>query len=191
MLVHIPAVLTKEELVQCQSAFAASGWVDGKITAGVQSGEAKHNLQLQEGSAEARQLGEIILRALGRNPGLSKPRQTDSDDDDDRLNAVATRFLRGSASFSPDGVTWTEVAREILPIGTGPVLAGMALTSHSDAEVASETIENVSITPGNLPASRRPALAGTRGTLRPSEQRFYAIDNWRYAAWSADGGGLG
>src|SRR5687767_10425866 len=68
MLVHIPAVLTKEELVQCQTAFANSGWVDGKITAGVQSGEAKHNLQLQEGSPEARQLGEIILRALGRNP---------------------------------------------------------------------------------------------------------------------------
>ena len=68
MLVHIPAVLTKEELVQCQSAFAASGWVDGKITAGIQSGEAKHNLQLQEGSHEARQLGEVILRALGQNP---------------------------------------------------------------------------------------------------------------------------
>jgi len=68
MIVHIPTVLTKEELVQCQSAFANSAWVDGKVTAGVQSGEAKHNLQLQEGSPEARQLGELILRALGRNP---------------------------------------------------------------------------------------------------------------------------
>ena len=68
MLVHVPAVLTKEELAHCQAAFAASSWVDGKVTAGVQSGEAKHNLQLQEGSPEARQLGELILRALGRNP---------------------------------------------------------------------------------------------------------------------------
>ena len=68
MLVHIQAVLTKEELVQCQTAFGTSSWVDGKVTAGIQSGEAKHNLQLQEGSPEARQLGELILRALGRNP---------------------------------------------------------------------------------------------------------------------------
>ena len=68
MLVHIPAVLTREELVLCQTAFAASVWVDGKVTAGVQSGEAKYNLQLQEGSPEARQLGEVILCALGRNP---------------------------------------------------------------------------------------------------------------------------
>ena len=68
MLVHVPTVLTKEELAHCQAAFAASSWVDGKVTAGVQSGEAKHNLQLQESSPEARQLGELILRALGRHP---------------------------------------------------------------------------------------------------------------------------
>ena len=41
------------------------GWENHR---GVQSGEAKHNLQLREGSHEARQLGEVILRALGRNP---------------------------------------------------------------------------------------------------------------------------
>ena len=68
MLVHIPAVLTKEELVQCRTAFALSDWVDGKVTAGVQSGEAKHNLQVPESSPTARQLGDLILRALGRNP---------------------------------------------------------------------------------------------------------------------------
>jgi len=68
MIVHIPGVLTSEELALCQKAFAASTWVDGKVTAGVQSGKAKDNLQLQEGSPEARQLGELILRALGRNP---------------------------------------------------------------------------------------------------------------------------
>lgn len=68
MLIRIPAVLTKEELVQCWTAFAMSDWTDGNITAGVQSAEAKHNLQLPEGSPQARQLGEVILRALGRSP---------------------------------------------------------------------------------------------------------------------------
>ncbi len=68
MLIRIPAVLTKEELVQCRLAFVQSDWVDGKVTAGAQSAEAKHNLQLPEGSSQARQLGEMILKALGRNP---------------------------------------------------------------------------------------------------------------------------
>lgn len=68
MLIRIPSVLTKEELVQCRIVFAQSDWIDGKVTAGVQSAEAKHNLQLQEGSPQTRQLGEVILRALGRNP---------------------------------------------------------------------------------------------------------------------------
>lgn len=68
MLIRIPAVLTKEELVQCRTAFALSDWTDGKVTAGVQSAEAKYNLQVPETSPQARQLGEMILRALGRNP---------------------------------------------------------------------------------------------------------------------------
>ena len=68
MLIRIPAVLTKEELVQCRIAFAQSDWTDGKTTAGVQSAEAKYNLQVPEGSPQSRQLGEMILRALGRNP---------------------------------------------------------------------------------------------------------------------------
>jgi len=68
MLIRIPAVLTKEELVQCRLAFVQSEWVDGKATAGAQSAEAKHNRQLPEDSSQARQLGEMILKALGRSP---------------------------------------------------------------------------------------------------------------------------
>ena len=69
-------------------------------------------------------------------------------------DGVAPQWLRlartgevVTASFSPDGVTWTDVGSEVLPIGTGPVLVGMALTSHSDTEVASAAFENVSIMP--------------------------------------------
>ncbi|HXJ00500.1 MAG TPA: Fe2+-dependent dioxygenase [Micropepsaceae bacterium] len=68
MLVRIPDVLTREELVECRTVLASAQWVDGKITAGAQSAKAKFNLQVPESAPEARSLGEIILRALGSNP---------------------------------------------------------------------------------------------------------------------------
>src|SRR5262245_5165135 len=68
MLVHIPAVLTKDELVHCRIVFGLSDWVNGKVTAGEQSAQAKHNIQLEDNSPQARELGELILHALGRNP---------------------------------------------------------------------------------------------------------------------------
>lgn len=67
MLVRIPNLLTREEVRRCLSVLAASEWVDGKVTAGTQSAEAKHNLQVPENAREARQLGETILTALGKN----------------------------------------------------------------------------------------------------------------------------
>jgi PKHD-type hydroxylase len=68
MLVRIPDVLTGDEVAHCRRVLAAAGWVDGRTTAGAQSALAKHNLQLPEESAAARELGELVLRALGRNP---------------------------------------------------------------------------------------------------------------------------
>ncbi|WP_395495670.1 Fe2+-dependent dioxygenase [Acetobacter sp. KSO5] len=68
MLVHIPNVLTPEEVSYCRARLEKSEWVDGKVTAGDQSAKAKFNLQIPQDSAEGRELGEIILRALGRNP---------------------------------------------------------------------------------------------------------------------------
>ena len=67
MLVRVPDVLTKEELKQARSVLSAAQWVEGKVTAGAQSSGAKRNLQVPETSHEARQLGEIILTALGKN----------------------------------------------------------------------------------------------------------------------------
>jgi len=68
MLLHVPQVLTPEELAQCRARLAAASWVDGRATAGHQSVKAKRNLQLAEESAEARELGGLVLRALERNP---------------------------------------------------------------------------------------------------------------------------
>ncbi len=68
MLVHIPNVLSAQEVAHCRQLLEASPWVDGKVTAGDQAGKAKLNLQIPEDSQEARSLGDLILRALARNP---------------------------------------------------------------------------------------------------------------------------
>lgn len=68
MLLHIEGVLTPDQVAQFRDRLAASAWVDGKVTAGEQSAMAKRNLQVPEDAPVARELGEIILGALGRNP---------------------------------------------------------------------------------------------------------------------------
>jgi PKHD-type hydroxylase len=67
MLLPIPEVLTKAELETIQRRLAGVAWEDGRATAGPQSARVKHNLQLPETGADARELGEIVLRALGRS----------------------------------------------------------------------------------------------------------------------------
>jgi PKHD-type hydroxylase len=42
-------------------------WADGRITAGTQSAQAKHNLQLPEDCETTRITGRIVLAALERN----------------------------------------------------------------------------------------------------------------------------
>ena len=68
MILHIPQVLVREQVQACRTALEAADWVDGRVTAGEQSGLAKRNLQLAEDAPEARRLGELVLKALGANP---------------------------------------------------------------------------------------------------------------------------
>ncbi|WP_137818199.1 Fe2+-dependent dioxygenase [Pseudomonas sp. 2FG] len=68
MMVHIPKVLTPEQVADCRRLLQQAQWIDGKATAGFQSALAKDNLQLPEDSPEGRQMGELILQALSRNP---------------------------------------------------------------------------------------------------------------------------
>lgn len=70
MIHHIPAVLSPEDLAHVRARLEASAWVDGAVTAGAQSALAKHNLQVPEDSAEARELGDLILDRLGRHPAF-------------------------------------------------------------------------------------------------------------------------
>ena len=67
MLLHVPRVLTPDELAVMHAQLAAAPWGDGKATAGHQSVRVKENLQLPENSSEARELGAMVLRALERN----------------------------------------------------------------------------------------------------------------------------
>lgn len=68
MLLHVPNVLTAEQVAECRRQLDAADWVDGRVTAGHQSAKSKDNAQLSEDSPVARQLGQMILAALERNP---------------------------------------------------------------------------------------------------------------------------
>lgn len=67
MLLHIPDVLTAEQVAAARTRLASAGWADGKATAGYQSAQAKRNLQLPDSDPAARAIGSAILDVLGRN----------------------------------------------------------------------------------------------------------------------------
>jgi PKHD-type hydroxylase len=67
MLLHIPDVLTSGQVADARRLLEAAEWIDGTVTAGFQSAQVKRNLQLREGSPAAREIGDVILAALGRN----------------------------------------------------------------------------------------------------------------------------
>ncbi len=68
MILQVPQVLNSEQLAHCREVMNRASWIDGRVTAGYQSAVVKSNRQLAEDSAEARQLGEIIVTALERSP---------------------------------------------------------------------------------------------------------------------------
>jgi len=68
MLLAIPDVLNQEAVRRCRAALEQAGWIDGRATAGHQGAKVKDNRQLPEGSPVARELGDLILGALERNP---------------------------------------------------------------------------------------------------------------------------
>jgi len=68
MLLHIPDILTAEQVAHCRQKLNEADWVDGRVTAGHQSARAKDNMQLPEDHPAARELGELILTGLQNNP---------------------------------------------------------------------------------------------------------------------------
>jgi PKHD-type hydroxylase len=68
MLLPIPDVLTVEQVAECRKMLEQAEWADGRATAGHQSARAKDNQQLPEDHVAAKQIGDMILVALERNP---------------------------------------------------------------------------------------------------------------------------
>lgn len=68
MLLHVPEVLSPEELLRAREILSRAPWEDGRLTAGEQSAVAKNNLQLREDCDETRAVQQLLLRGLERNP---------------------------------------------------------------------------------------------------------------------------
>lgn len=69
MILHLPNVLTPEELGQLRAWLTEdAAWSDGRITAGTQSSQTKNNQQLVETSPVAQQASHLVSHAFARNP---------------------------------------------------------------------------------------------------------------------------
>lgn len=68
MLLHIPGVFSKDEVATLRARLDGGAWADGNVTSGHQSATAKVNRQLPEDSAQAREVGALVLQALSANP---------------------------------------------------------------------------------------------------------------------------
>ena len=64
MLLAIPNVLTPAQVADARQLFSTADWIDGRATAGHQGARVKDNEQLPVEHPAARQVGEMILRAL-------------------------------------------------------------------------------------------------------------------------------
>ncbi|MEE4451441.1 Fe2+-dependent dioxygenase [Novosphingobium resinovorum] len=67
MMLHIPGVLSREEVATMRAEIDAADWIDGRATVGTQGALVKRNRQLPEDSPVATAQGDIVLRALRAN----------------------------------------------------------------------------------------------------------------------------
>lgn len=67
MIIAIPDVLTPEQVAAARKTLEAAQWIDGRATAGHQGARVKDNEQLPVDSPAAREVGDVILRALNQN----------------------------------------------------------------------------------------------------------------------------
>ena len=67
MLLHIPKVLTDSQVGHCRALLEDAKWVDGRETSGHLAARVKYNQQVDEGTPEAREMGNIIVTAEGRH----------------------------------------------------------------------------------------------------------------------------
>lgn len=68
MLLHIPDVLTPDQVSDLRRRLDATDWVDGRATVGEQGAKVKRNRQLDEFSPVGQALGRSVLEALLASP---------------------------------------------------------------------------------------------------------------------------
>jgi len=68
MLLHLPQLLTPQEVSEAQTMLATAPWVDGRTGAGDQARQVKNNEQLDHDCQAARTIRAMVTRALDRNP---------------------------------------------------------------------------------------------------------------------------
>ncbi|MBB3213538.1 PKHD-type hydroxylase [Herbaspirillum sp. Sphag1AN] len=68
MMLHIPQVLSGEQVRELRSELVRADWIDGKATVGEQGAKVKRNRQLPIHSPTCVALGNRILAALKANP---------------------------------------------------------------------------------------------------------------------------
>jgi len=67
VLLAIPSLLTADQVAEIRRLIDGGRWVDGKATAGIQSGLAKHNKQIAADCERGRAASGIITAALSAN----------------------------------------------------------------------------------------------------------------------------
>jgi PKHD-type hydroxylase len=68
MMLHVPGVLTPEQVAEMRAAIDEADWQDGRATVGVQGAQVKRNRQLPEAGELSLRLGAQILQALEKHP---------------------------------------------------------------------------------------------------------------------------
>lgn len=68
MLLHIPEVLSKQDVREMRALLDAADWSDGRATVGEQGAQVKRNLQLPGDHPVAVQIGVHIQQVLARHP---------------------------------------------------------------------------------------------------------------------------
>ena len=75
MILHLPGILSPDQVSEFNTVLGKASWVDGRATAGEQAAGVKNNLQVPEDAPETKALGEIIGRALTNNAAFMSAAQ--------------------------------------------------------------------------------------------------------------------
>ncbi|WP_369980334.1 Fe2+-dependent dioxygenase [Xanthomonas bundabergensis] len=111
MLLHIPDILSADEVARFRQALAGADWTDGRETVGAQGAQVKRNRQLPDASPLKHELGQAVLNALACSPlyfAAALP-----------LRTIPPRFNRyeggGEYGFHVDGSVMTLAASATQP----------------------------------------------------------------------------